>query len=406
VTSEIRRRLSVLWALLGVMVFVAPLVLLIHGSDPKAGASSSERLRVPAADTELSPDCVLRAQDEKSLAAAFGQLQPGQTVCLSSGDYGKFIAGRKDGLVGVRGEEGARVTMAIEFDSVANVHVDDVTIKSLTISGESHDIKIAHSRFTGLALVRADKMLNANIEFDHNVHANIDTCTQCFQGRLHIDGNTGRPAGIVISNSVFSGGNSDGVRADADGIKVINNEFFGLRDQDPFHTDPIQIYGGSHVLVRANYFHDNSVSAQIMMADGGAHNIVEDNVMAAGGYTWAITWFSDVDSVIQHNTLAPGQCENNIRCGMIQLGAKAQDPAGHGTVIRDNVMGGVANHGEAKISAFNADHNLSVVPTPGDRNMTGVPHFRGPLRSYTGYRLEPGSTGTNGASDGSNPGIG
>ena len=46
-------------------------------------------------------------------------------------------------------------------------------------------------------------------------------------------------------------------------------------------------------MIRGNYFHDNDVSAQIMMADGGGNNVVEDNVIAGTGYTWAITWLSD-----------------------------------------------------------------------------------------------------------------
>jgi hypothetical protein len=289
---------------------------------------------------------------------------------------------------------------------VAGVRLSGVTITHALINGASRDITIDHSRFTGLAVVLTDQMVNANILFDHNVHANIDTCLSCYQGRLHIEGAGGRPTGIVVRDSVFSGGDSDGVRADADGIKIVGNEFSGFRDRDPYHTDPIQIYGGTHVLIRGNYFHGNAVSAQIMMADGSAHDVVEDNVVSGGGYTWAVTWFADVGSIIRHNTFDDTiECQGGVRCGMLNLGAKATDPAGRATVIRDNVMGGISNHGGAKDSAYVADHNLTAAATAGAGNTLGLPAFRGPLGKWSGYRLAARSPGSGRASDGSDPGI-
>lgn len=403
--SSTRRRAGALGAVLAFLALAAPLVLLVHGSGPADSDTAPAVHAVPQAG-RLSAACVRSAHDAQQLAAQYAAASPGQTVCLTSGDYGKFIAGRKPGMVGIRGRHGARVRMAIDFDSVENLRIDGVTITHMLMRGTSRHITIANSRFTGLAVVLTDQMAHAGIVFDHNVHANIDTCLSCYQGRLHIEGTSHDPAGVVVEHSVFSGGDSDGVRADAGGIKIIDNEFYGFRDRDPFHTDPIQIYGGTNVLIRGNYFHDNAVSAQIMMADGGYHNVVEDNVISGGGYTWAMTWFSDVGSVIRHNTFDDsGQCANNTRCGMLNLGAKAQDRAGYGTIIRDNVLGGISNHGEAKTSRFAASHNLTALPTPGARNMTGLPQFRGPLGRYSGYRLAPGSRGAGRGTGGTDPGI-
>jgi Right handed beta helix region len=405
VPGPVRPRGGTLRVLLALVALAAPIAVLIHAAAPSDGTSTGPAIKLRPVPQRLSWTCARTAHNGQQLAQQFGAAAAGQTVCLAPGDYGTFIAGRKPGPVGIRPKRGANVSMALELNSTVNVHIDGVTVRSAEIGGESRNISISNSRFTGLTIVHAEQLVNANILFDHNVHADIDTCTSCFQGRLHVDGNTGRPSGVVIRDSVFSGGNSDGVRADADGIKVLNNRFFGFRDQDPFHTDPIQIYGGSHVLVRGNYFHDNAVSAQIMMADGGAHNVVEDNVISGGGYTWAITWFSDVDSVIAHNTFAGGVCKDGVACGMLNLGAKAQDPAGRGTIIRDNVMAGISNHGEAKISAYTASHNLSAQPVAGPGNLTGVPQFRGPDGSYDGYRLAAGSAGSHDASDGTDVGI-
>ena len=214
-------------------------------------------------------------------------------------------------------------------------------------------------------------------------------------------GDSGKPSGVTIRNSLFSGGNSDGVRADANGVKIVGNEFRDMRDEGPFHTDPIQIYGGKRVVIRGNYFHDNEVSAAIMMADGGERNLVEHNVVAAGGLTWAMTWLSDDRSVIRHNTFADGACDFNIRCGVINIGAKASDPPGRGTIIRDNVLGGISNGG----SEFAADHNLSPVVIPGVRNMRGLPTYVAPRSRYDDHRLARDSLGVGAASDGSDVGI-
>ena len=173
--------------------------------------------------------------------------------------------------------------MALDFDGVANLRIEDVTIPSATIRGPTRNLTIADSRFTGhrgRQHRRHDG--GANVGFDGNTHSDIDTCRSCLQGRVQRGRRLRRTVGgRRFAYSLFSGGYSDGVRADANGVRIIGNEFRGLRDKDPFHTDPIQIYGGKRVVIRGNYFHDNEVSAAIMMADGGERNLVEDNVVAA-----------------------------------------------------------------------------------------------------------------------------
>lgn len=349
--------------------------------------------------------CDRTASGAEALATQFGAATPGQTICLASGSYGTFRAGSKSGVVTVRPRRGATARMALAFDPAVNVRVDGVTVTGADIRGRSRNLTISNSKFTGIAVVNVDQMRDANVLFDRNTHADIDTCTTCFQGRLHVEGDSGHPSGVVIANSVFSGGNSDGVRADANGIEIRGNEFFGLRDQDPFHTDPIQIYGGTRIAIRGNHFHDNRVSAAIMMPDGGAHNVVENNVVAPGGYTWALTWYSDNGSIIRHNTLADGSCSFDKRCGIINIAARAGYPAGRGTIIRDNVIGGIAHPGGDAKRSFTAEHNLSRVGIPGAGNITGLPTYVGPATSYTGYRLAPGSLGKGDATDGTDLGI-
>jgi hypothetical protein len=351
------------------------------------------------------PTCDRTASTAAELTRQFGAARAGQTICLASGKYGTFRAGSKPGVVTVRPRPGATASMALDFAPAVNVRVDGVTVTSANIAGRSRNLTIANSEFTGIAVVNAEHMVNANVVFDGNTHADIDTCTACYAGRLHIEGNSGRPSGVVVANSVFSGGNSDGVRADADGIEIRGNEFFGLRDEDPFHTDPIQIYGGTRIAIRGNYFHDLHVSAAIMMADGGTHNVVENNVVAPGGYTWALTWYSDNGSIIRHNTFADGKCDFENACGIINLGAKPGEQVGSGTIIRDNVLGGISYPGGDPDQIFTAEHNLSRDAIPGARNITGLPTYVGQAGRYSGYRLARGSLGEDDASDGTDSGI-
>jgi hypothetical protein len=344
------------------------------------------------------------ASTPASLAREFTRAKAGETICLAAGDYGVFRPDPKTGVVTVRSRSGKDASMALAFGEANNVRVERVTVTSADIGASSRNVTVAHSRFTGLAVIHAGQIADANIVFDANTHVNIDTCASCPAGRVLVEPAGRLPSDATIKNSLFAGGNSDGVRADANGVRVIGNEFRGLHDQDPFHTDPIQIFGGTHILIRGNYFRDNAVAANIMMADGGDHNVVEDNVMAPGRYTWAITWYSDNRSIIRHNTFADGACSDGVRCGIINLGSKPGAPAGRGTIIRDNVLGGIGAGGAAR-PTFRGDHNLSRTATPGPGNVVGMPTYVGPPGTYAGHRLARGSLGRHNASDGTNRGI-
>jgi hypothetical protein len=347
--------------------------------------------------------CDLVATSAATLASEFDAAKGGQTICLAAGSYGTFPAGPKPATVTVRSRSGQSASMALAFDKADNVKVDSVTVTGADIGAASRNVTVSHSRFTGLAAIHVGRVANSNILFDHNTHVDIDTCRSCFSGRVHVDPVGQQPSGVTISNSLFDGGNSDGIRADAVGVRLIGNEFRNLRDQDPFHTDPIQIYGGTRIVIRGNYFHDNQVASAIMMADGGSHNIVEDNVIGAGDYAWALTWNSDDGSIISHNTFDDGACASGVRCGIVSIATKPGDPVGQGTIIRDNVLGGVGD-GNAH-ATFTADHNLSRTAIPGTANITGLPTYVGPRDSFAGHRLAPRSLGRRDASDGADRGV-
>jgi Right handed beta helix region len=359
-----------------------------------------------ASTPKRAAQCDRTAASAAELESQFGKAGAGETICLSAGDYGTFRAGAKPGAVTVRGAPGARSKLALDFNAVANVRLIGLEIASALIRGESHDIVIERSRFTGRAYVDASKLAAAHVVFDRNTHVDIDTCPTCPQGRVHVDGDSGRPSGVLIEHSLFKGGNADGVRADARGVEIVDNEFTGFRDQSDYHVDPIQLFGGTQVLIKGNWIHDNDVAAGIMIADGTADSRIEDNVVARSGSPYAITLNSDDGSEILHNTFADGVCTFGKRCGIVNLGSKPGAPVGRGTVIRDNVIGGIiaaGADGQGPPPQFSADHNLVRDGAPG--NATGVPRYTGPPDRFAGFRLAKGSPGLGAASDGADVGM-
>jgi hypothetical protein len=341
----------------------------------------------------LPPIVCTTSASPATFATEFAALRPGQTLCLASGSYGTWSGGAKPGPVKVAGTPGASASMALDFASASNVTVQNMTITGGQIRGGSRDVAVLGSNFTGLFLIDTSAA-NANVVLDGNRHVNLDATT-ALPARVMVT-SSGVPSGVTIQNGLFQGGDSDGVRPDADSVQVIGNEFADIVDKGANHADPIQFYGARRAVIRGNYFHNagGDISAYIMQADGGEGNVIEDNVFGAGlGVTYAITLYSDNGSIIRHNTFQPGTCDFNVPCGTLNLGNKPGDPVSRGTVIRDNVIAGMGGGN----GTYTADHNL----------MTGSsrPSFVGPLTTYAGFRLAGGSPGKGAASDGLDVGI-
>ena len=208
-----------------------------------------------------------RTATPSTFASVWSAAQGGDRILLASGSYGNFAGGTKSSPVTVIAQAGASVTMSIDFNGASNIRVDGTTITKLDMQGQTRNITIANSKFTGQAVVRSDEMNNANIVFDHNTHANINVCTNCFEGRLEVEGGDD-PTGVTIENSTFGpGGDMDGIQIGARGVQVLNNEFTGIKWISEVHTDSLQLYGSSDTVIRGNYFHDFSTA--IMAPDGG-----------------------------------------------------------------------------------------------------------------------------------------
>jgi hypothetical protein len=305
--------------------------------------------------------------------------------------------------VTIQAASGASASMGLDMNAATNLNLQNLTITGGQIGGSSRNITVGHSNFTGLFAIQTTTA-NANIVFDANRHVNLNSPSGALPARVTVWA-SGVPSGVTVENSYFAGGDADGVRPDSDSVQVLNNEFADLTDVGGNHTDPIQLYGGTRAVIRGNYFHNanGNISAYIMQADGGDHNIIEDNVFAAGqGVGYGITLYSDNGSIIEHNTWQQGSCDFSIPCGTLNLGNKSGEPASKGTIIRDNILAGLGG-GQG---SYTEDHNLFTNATgTGTGDLKGTPNYTGPLTSWAGYRLTAGSLGTHAASDGTDIGI-
>jgi len=344
-----------------------------------------------------------------SLSSVFSSAGSGDTIILGAGSYGTFRGALKSGEVTLKAQTGATVSMALDFDPASNITIDGVTLTSADLSDSAtKNITVRNSDIPGQTTLRTGELQNANILFDHNVHRDYDKCSSCGEGRIWLPESTSQPSGITIQDSEFKGGLSDGILNGSNATQIINNVFHDLEHgtSDGVHTDAIQLYGSKNTLIRANYFYN--VPDAIMAPDGADHEIIEDNVIAAdpGGYPFAIMLWSDNASIIRHNTLADGACAFSVRCGIISIGSKTNQDAGHGTIIKDNILGELSL-GSASATIATSAYNLyrSAANTSTDQH--GLPTYaNGPQpATYTGYTLATGSIGTNNASDGLNRGI-
>jgi hypothetical protein len=282
-----------------------------------------------------------------------------------------------------------------------------VTITSGFLTGGTRNVTVADSRFTGILIVDQETP-SPHIVLDHNTHNNIPGAVDDYTSRVHLDA-----PGVVVKNSLFSGGSSDGIRVgNAPHTKILRNEFTAFRQEDPLHTDPIQFYGnGPRTTVRGNWFHDMvEVSALIMMADGGGPHVIEGNLFGPGGHIYSLTWYSDDSSIIRHNTFVDGDCFFNVRCGTLNIGYKPGDDRGKGTVIEDNILtriGGGGNGEGGGTALFSSSHNLLSRQHPiGPGDIRGRAKYVGPPTAFRGYRLARGSRGRGNASDGTDRGVG
>ena len=358
-------------------------------------ASGSQAVKFGAGGDQ-STTCDLNATTT-NFSAQVSAATAGQTLCLASGTY-SFSGTNK--AITITKQSGA--TVNLDYFSFGNGD-SDFTLDGLRIPGGditagANHITIKNSVITA-QIHMATTGTNAAIVIDHNDVGNFITDpTVCAEtpAMLQVSSSTG-PGDVTISNNVIHDTNLDGVRVDSSsGATVINNEFYNVTEDganDCHHTDSIQFYGGENVIVHGNYFHDNQDG--IVAFDGTANNQITNNVCANIDRGSCVSFYSDQNSLVEHNTAGPGMTE-------LELDHKTADPAGSGTIFRNNV--GDVSAANGSTMSVNTHNLFSGASSP---NISGSPVFAGGTSptAWAGYKLASGSPGVGAATDGTNVGI-
>jgi Right handed beta helix region len=360
---------------------------------------------MPASAAKAPQRCAKTTSVGTRLARVIASAAPGSVVCLTGGDYGDIAIRNihKAKPVVVRPVKGSSASMDLELAASSGLRLVGLIIDGVVMSN-SANITLSHNTFTGMSLVQTQRA-HANILFDSNRLDGISAGPTNYEGRLTIRGydNT-QPVGVTISNNHFGGGCSDGVQVigDAYGVRIgPGNKFTGLRQRGCVeHVDPIQLYGGPHVVVRGNYFHDNGDgTGGVESFDGDDYGTVTNNVFVCTcEYPYSVAASGGDNWVVEHNTFAGG--------GLVSFANANDGDSASGNVVRNNVFTngrGISAPGSAWGTN---DHNLNA-GVPGRGNLRGKPVFVGGKKpkSYRGYRLARGSRGKGAASDGGDLGI-
>jgi hypothetical protein len=353
------------------------------------------------------------------LQTALNSATGGAVICLNSGSSGNITLTAKSysSDVTVQPAPGATVAFGgFALNNVDHLHVTGVGGGGATASvgetsvdvssGCSANVTFDHLTYTAGAFFYQQFACShdEHLLWDHNRHeGNIGGGLE--EGRFRIVASAAgpdAPLGLVISNSLFKSGCSDGLDMAGDpyGVQIgPGNEFTDLNQGgcDPNHVDPIQGLGSRNTLITGNWFHDNAGSGGILSADEPGLTVT-NNVFASCCYQHSIVVKGAINNTYTHNVFIGDiswELDNDSKCG-------------GGEVVRDNVFTVRAIYlGVCTATTYTASNNLNCLCS-GSNNITGTPVFVGGSKptTYAGYRLATGSPGKGAASDGTDIGIG
>ena len=325
-------------------------------------------------------------------------------IYLASGNYGTWSGTNK--AITIAPQDGATVTMGINFntgDSGFTINgtngTGKISIPGGSISNGANNITIENCAFTSYLVITG--LINSNVLLDHNTYINIDSPAGSPPARIHLAYRSSQPSGVTISNSLFQGGDSDGIQTGAP-VDIINNTFIDILENGPNHTDAVQLYGGHNVLFKGNYIYN--CADGFVAYDGTYDNVIEDNVIDLVTGRYGIELYADQNSIVRNNTLRYSST-GSFGIGQIFLGHKSTDPAGYGTIVENNVATAVVLS-DGSTAAVN--RNNMVRSGASGQNFNGIPIYVGGAAptTYAGYALAPNSPGNNAGSDGLDVGIG
>ena len=308
---------------------------------------------------QSAPGCSFNATPS-NFAAQVSAAAAGQTVCLATGNYGTWSGTNKN--ITVQPSAGATPQMRISFGSGdSGFTLDGMTGMGGNISGASN-ITVRNSTFTGS--LDADGA-NVNVVLDGNKFNWNTSGTTGQNSKLGLGGGSGGTS-VIVRNNEFKNGDLDGIFiGGGSGYLIQNNVFDNLCDAGVNHTDNIQFADTSPAVTQTrivgNYVHvaGTCTSQGITSYDHGTNGVIIENNVVDIRRPWGIELYSDVNSIVRHNTVVyrpDTDCDfNGMSCGGIDLNRKSADPAGTGTQVYDNL----ATVGFSNGSSGSAHHNVS-----------------------------------------------
>lgn len=357
-----------------------------------ATASGDKAIKFTTQSVPPVGTCNLNATTS-NFASQVSAATTGQTICLATGNYGTWAGTNK--AITIAKQAGATPSINLDFNTGdSDFTVDGMDIGSANIMNGAKNITIRNSDFSDTLLI--DGVANGNILVDSSTFMNQDNNANCSArpARIHLAYGSDAPSGVTVQNSVFDGGNKDGIQTGV-GLTIRSNIFRNIREKsasDCAHTDAIQGVGASNMVVTGNLFHNNADG--IVEFEESTNWTVTHNACYNIDRGACVTLYSDRNSTVEHNT-AKG-------INALELDRKSANRTGSGTIFRNNVGGLSANSGSA--TSINANNLFSGASAP---NINGSPTFVGGANptTWAGFKLASGSPGANAGSDGKNVGI-
>jgi hypothetical protein len=343
--------------------------------------------------------CVGTATTTSNFANNISAASSGATLCLASGNYGTW--GGTNKAITIKAADGASPQMQVNFGSGdSGFTLDGMTGMGGGIKGASN-ITIKNSVFTDSVDFEGGSA-NVNVVMDGNTHNWNAVYSGGINAKVFLGSGSGTLSApsVTIKNSEFKNGDLDGIHlGDGAGYVIQNNIFDNLCDVGTNHTDNIQFDTSvvTQTRIAGNYVHAGAGCGTqgITSFDHGTNGVIIENNLVDIRRPWAIELYSDVNSIVRHNTVVyypSSQCDFNTPCGRIDIDRKSADPAGTGTQAYDNLATVEFNAG----STGTAHHNAS--------SQTAV--YVGPATRHDGFLLASNSpVGLNAASDSTDIGI-
>lgn len=322
-----------------------------------------------------------------TFAAQVAVANPGQTICLKTGDYGTWSG--TDKAITVTAAGASTPTMQVNFaGGAAGFTLSGMNGMGGMIGSGASDITIENSTFAQQLYVEGT-MENIVVMHDSFTYP-VESTADGPNSKIFLDTTpaTGNGTAITVEYNDIENGDLDGVNVGGgSGIQIIGNYIADLCDLGVNHTDDIQFESGTGDLVALNYLYESEDCPVqgITSYDGGTDGLtIEDNVVDIPR-DWGIELYSDQDSVVAFNTLVwhpAAYSEFGDGTGWISLDNKTGDPPSTGTTVEDNICCG--DSGSPDISS-------GTDGTFNDNASAEYALYTGPDDTFTGFALDPSS---------------